>query len=315
VPASDSRDRLPLVVVVTFQDEERFLPTFLESLAGQTRRPDHVYLVDDGSRDRSFEIALAHAASSEAVTVVHRPVRPREADRLAEAAEFKAFTDVVSELTPNWEIVAKMDADLELSPRTVEAIEAAFLEDPVLGIGGAILDEVDSSGTRASVLGASDHVRGATKFYRRQCWIEISPIPPILGWDTLDEIVARSRGWRTGSVVVSGGQPLHLRPVGTHGAILRSFRRWGECSYGYGAHPLQALYYGIKLGITRRPRVIGGTNYLAGWLGCYARRAPRVDAELRRTVRREQLAKARSRLHSTAWRRRLSKLARAGPGG
>ena len=296
---------------MTFQDEERFLPRFLASLAAQTRHPDHVYLVDDGSRDRSPDIAGEYAAATEAATFVRRPVRPPESDRLAEAGEFKAFTAVVGGLEPTWEIIAKMDADLELSPRTVEVIEAAFLEDSTLGIAGAILDEFDASGTRASVVGGDDHVRGATKFYRRRCWLDISPIPPLLGWDTLDEIVARKHGWRTGSFVIPGGQPIHLRPVGTHGAILRSFRRWGECSYGYGAHPLQVVYYGLKLSVTKRPRIVGGLNYFVGWLRSYVRRAPRADAELRSVVRGEQLMKARSRLDRAAWRRRLSRPRRA----
>jgi glycosyltransferase involved in cell wall biosynthesis len=293
-----------------FQDEERFLPTFLSSLAAQTRRPDHVYLVDDGSRDRSAELAGAYAATAAAVTLVRRPVRPAEQDRLAGAAELKAFQAVVEDLEPTWEVLAKMDADLDLSPRTIETIEAAFLDEPRLGIAGAFLDEFDATGARTTVIGGEGHVRGATKFYRRGCWLDISPIPATLGWDTLDEIVARHHGWRTRSVVVPGGQPIHLRPVGTHGSILRSFRRWGECSYGYGAHPLQALYYGVKLGVTRRPRIVGGVNYVAGWLGCYARRAPRAGPELRRIVRAEQLGRARSRLSSAAWRRRLSGLRR-----
>ena len=293
---------------MTFQDEEQFLPRFLASLDAQTRQPDHVYLVDDGSRDRSTDIAQAYAAATEAATFVRRPARPQEADRLAEAGEFKAFTAVVDELESRWEIIAKMDADLELSPRTIETIERTFVDDSTVGIAGAILDEIDASGTRASVLGGHDHVRGATKFYRRQCWVDISPIPPLLGWDTLDEIVARKHGWGTGSLVIPGGQPIHLRPVGTHGAILRSFRRWGECSYGYGAHPLQVAYYGLKLSVTRRPRIIGGLNYFVGWARCYIRRAPRANAELRKAVRREQLGKARSRLHRAARRRRLSEL-------
>ena len=84
--------------------------------------------------------------------------------------------------------------------------------------------------------------------------------------------------------------------MGTHGAILRSFRRWGQCSYGYGAHPLHVAFYALKLMHRRRPRVIGGLNYLAGWSLALIRRAPRADAELRRAVRREQMAKGRGRL-------------------
>ena len=93
-----------------------------------------------------------------------------------------------------------------------------------------------------------------------------------------------------------------MRRMGTHGAILRSFRRWGQCSYGYGAHPLHVAFYGLKLMYGRRPRVIGGLNYLAGWSLAVIRRAPRRP-ELRRAVRREQMGKGRGRVESLVRRR------------
>jgi glycosyltransferase involved in cell wall biosynthesis len=46
-----------LAVVVVFLNEERFLPRLLSSVAGQTRAPDRLLLVDDGSEDASPSIA------------------------------------------------------------------------------------------------------------------------------------------------------------------------------------------------------------------------------------------------------------------
>ena len=57
-------DRLPvlrLVAIVSFLDEERVLPAFLGSVAAQTRPPDRLLLVDDGSRDGSAALAETFA--------------------------------------------------------------------------------------------------------------------------------------------------------------------------------------------------------------------------------------------------------------
>jgi O-antigen ligase len=299
-----SRSPLVLVVVVTFLNEEKFLPIFLRSMAAQTRPPDRLVLVDDGSTDRSAELASEFVRSYSKAVVLRRPPRPQARDRLAEANELKAFQWAVAQLDLDWDVVAKMDADLELGPNTIETIEEAFARDPELGMAGAHLVEPRPDGSRVPLVCPPDHVNGATKFYLRDCWNDIAPLAPILGWDTLDEFHARMLGWRTESLSIPGGDPLHLRQMGTHGPILRSFRRWGVCSYGYGAHPLQVLFYAARLARTRRPRVIGGLNYLAGWAFAATRGAPRAEPHLRRAVRREHMARARRRV-VRLWPRRL----------
>ncbi len=285
-----------MVVVVPFLDEAWCLPTFLASIDAQTRRPDALVLVDDGSSDASPDIAAEYAKPREDVLVFHRPRRPQKADRLAEADELKAFQWALERCGLAWDVVGKMDADLELTPATIETIERSLAADDNLGMAGVALSEVGPDGVPVRLVSPASHVEGATKFYRRACWEQISPIPAILGWDTLDEFKARMCGWRTETFRVPGGDPVHLRRMGTHGKILRSFRRWGVCSYGYGAHPLHVLLYAGRLMRTRRPRVIGGINYLAGWTLAAVRRAPRADADVRAAVRRDQLSRIGGRL-------------------
>jgi glycosyltransferase involved in cell wall biosynthesis len=285
-----------LTVVVCFRDEQEYLPVFLRSLAAQTRPADQIVLVDDGSADASAELADAFAAGHEHVRVVRRPRRTDGGDRLAQAAELRAFQEAVRAVPGDWSVVAKLDADLDLAPATFATIIDALAADPRLGLAGARLSELAEDGTPEPMMSPPEHVEGATKFYRRACWEQIAPLPEILGWDTLDEFHARLHGWRTRSFVVPGGDPIHLRRMGTHGPILRSFRRWGACSWGYGADPLYVAFYGLRLMRRRRPRVVGGLNYYAGWAGAALRRAPRAAPELRRALRREQREKARRRL-------------------
>jgi poly-beta-1,6-N-acetyl-D-glucosamine synthase len=285
-----------IVVVVPFLNEEWCLLPFLASMAGQTRAPDRLVLVDDGSTDRSGDIAEAHGRSRDGVVVLHRPPRPPARDRLAQADELKAFHWAVAQLDVEWDVIAKMDADLQLAPATIETVEQAFKTDPTLGMAGVVLYVRDSNGIEVAEVTPPRHVRGATKFYRRACWEQIAPLPEILGWDTVDEFLARTGGWRTQSFSVPDGRTVHLRRLGGHGSILRSFRRWGVCSYGSGAHPLHVLLYGLILMRRRRPRVIGGVNYLIGWAVAAARRAPRADPQVRKAMRRDQLARIRRRL-------------------
>jgi biofilm PGA synthesis N-glycosyltransferase PgaC len=298
-PPAARGDTGPLVVVVTFLNEEWSLPTFLDSVSAQTRPPDKLVLVDDGSIDRSPEIAEEYARGRGHVVALRRPQRAPSRDRLAQANELKAFQWAVEQLDVDWAIVAKMDADLRLSPRTLEAIEDAFAADPRLGMAGAYLSELQPDRSLVRLPSPAVHVRGATKFYRRACWTEIAPLPAILGWDTIDEAHARLRGWRTRSIVVPDGDPVHLRRTGGHGPMLRSFRRWGVCSWGSGAHPLHVLLYGLILMRGRRPRVIGGLNYLLGWAVAALRRAPRASSDVIEYIRRDEIRRIRARARRT----------------
>jgi hypothetical protein len=288
-------DPLRVVCVVSFLDEQRHLARFLASMAAQERPPDLLVLVDDGSSDASPAIATEWARGRRGVRLLRRPVRARDRDRLAQAAELRAFQDALSEIEELWDVAVKMDADLELGGDLFATLERAFLADPDLGIAGAHLSVVDPlTGVCVRERCPRQHVRGATKFYRRACLEQISPIPAILGWDTIDEIAARKLGWRTGSLDCPGAGALHLRPTGSGDGLLRAQYRWGVCAYGIGQHPVWVLLSATRR-LGERPYVLGGAAFLAGWAGAPLRRRPRAAGDVRAYGRREQLA--------TVWRR------------
>ena len=284
--------RLRIALIVPFLDEERFLPSLLDSIAAQTRPPDRLVLVDDGSRDRSAALADAFAAQHPYATLVRQPARQAGADRLAGANELRAFNGALELLGDDWDVVAKLDADLRLAPATLAGIEARFRADPTLGIAGPALLSVDDAGHDVSHRTRPEHVEGAAKFYRRACLEEIGPLPAILGWDTIDEVRARMRGWST--LGDAGEEPvLHLRPMGAHDGAVRAFRRWGTCAYAYGEHPLHVLLIAAR---HARTAPVGGASYLLGWAHAGLRRAPRAEPELRAHVRADQLRRIRRRL-------------------
>jgi poly-beta-1,6-N-acetyl-D-glucosamine synthase len=283
-----------LAVAVVFLNEETLLPVLLESISRQTRLPDRLLLVDDGSTDASPEIARRFASEHAYAKLVRRPSRGREADRLAAAAELQAFQWAVAGHDERYDILAKLDGDLELAPRFFEQIVAALEIDPSLGIAGAELNVLGGDGEPEPERSAPWHVRGATKFYRRECWQQISPLPEILGWDTIDEARARMAGWQV-AVIPMETTSLHLRATGSYDGALRGFRRRGAAAWGYGAHPLSVLI-GAAVRMPDRPRVRGGLAYLRGWVEAALRRRPRAEPELVRFVQGEQLRRVRRAL-------------------
>jgi poly-beta-1,6-N-acetyl-D-glucosamine synthase len=282
-----------VAAIVSFLNEEQHLPTLLASIDRQQRPPDRLVLVDDGSSDGSAAIAAAFADSHPYARVLARPPRPPERDRMVKAPELKAFEFGLASLGRDWDVAAKLDADLELTEDFFDAMERAFEDDPRLGMAGAYLSAFDEEGAIHRQRCAAGHVEGENTFYRRACWEQIVPLPPMLGWDTIDEVRARMHGWRTASVEIPSGDPIHLRRMGSHDGLLRGYRRAGWAAYAYGAHPAHVLLAGGAR-LRERPWILCGLHYMLGWTLAALRREPRAEPELRRYVRRENLARIRS---------------------
>jgi glycosyltransferase involved in cell wall biosynthesis len=297
-----------MLVIVPFLNEERYLGELLRSLGEQTRPPDRLLLVDDGSDDGSPAIAADFAERHDYARVLRRPPRNVGRDRLAGGVALAAFECGLMGVREHWDVAAKLDADLSLPPCTLATLERELVAEPALGIVGTYLAERGPDGVPARHRCPEDHVNGATKFYRRECYEQIAPIPSLLGWDTIDEIRARMRGWSTRSVELPGGDPLHLRPMGTHDGLLRGHRRWGACAYTYGEHPLHILAVAVQR-LADRPPLLGSANYVWGWVLAALRRMPRAEPELRAHVARDTRRRVLRRM-AAIFRRRTPSTAR-----
>ena len=292
---------MKIAVIVVFLDEEQHLGTMLESMAAQQRPPDRLVLVDDGSTDRSACLADEFASANSYATVLHRPPRARTKDRLVSASVWVSFAWAVDQLDDVYDVVAKLDADLRLPSRLLLDIEHRFDADPHLGLTGPYLSEPQPDGTMRRLRSRPEHVNGATKFYRYACYWQVYPLPPLLNLDIIDELKARSCGWRTMSFDASGGDPVHLRPMGSRDGLLRGFRRWGTGDYVSGSHPLLVVFVGLQR-LRDPPIGLGALNYFLGWALAALRRTPRFPKELRVLRRQEQLRRVRERLSGSARR-------------
>lgn len=286
-----------LVAVVTFRNEERFLGTLLQSLSEQVRPPDLLLLVDDASTDESRRMAEEFAARHQYARVLSAPPKPASG-RFPTDVEFRWFMWAMGQVDQPYDIAAKLDADLRLTPSVFAEMERCFADDPELGLAGPVLIEENEKGVFEPLVGRPEHVNGATKFYRRACYEDILPHPPITGWDMVDEVKARMRGWRTATIPMPDGDSVHLRPMGRQGNF-RRFRRWGQGDYANGTHPALVAVVAFHR-LSFRPRVIGSLSYLTGWAVAALRRIPRFDADVRAFARHEQRDRVRRRLRGFA---------------
>src|SRR5262245_24939302 len=190
-----------LLIVSTVRNEAAHIELVARALATQTRPPDLWVVVDDGSTDETPQLLRSIAQELPYMRVLATPAgfTADRGDRHAVAAAPRAFNHGLRTLNVlDYDYVGKVDGDIELPPRYFESLIAEFESNPRLGIAGGVLVELHGTDWRR-VGGTREHVRGAVKLWSRECFEAIGGVEERLGWDGLDETVARMKGFTTRS--------------------------------------------------------------------------------------------------------------------
>jgi biofilm PGA synthesis N-glycosyltransferase PgaC len=272
------------VVITPVRDEQNHIEATIRSVCGQTMRPAHWVIVDDGSTDGTPGLLDRYAAQVSWIQVVHRPNR---GFRKSGGGVVEAFYDGYGAVRDEgWEFIVKLDGDLSFSDDYFERCFEHFGCDPQLGIGGGgIYHEIE--GALRLEVNPRFHVRGATKIYRKACWEAIGGLVQAPGWDTIDELKANMLGWRSYSFVDL--RLVHHRLTGMADGLWRDRVKHGLACYVAGYHPLflaASCLYRLK----QRPYIVG--SVAVGWgfvKGYFTGVSRQCDAQLMQYVRRQQL--------------------------
>ncbi len=106
-------------VVIPAYNADRTLGQAMDTIADQSRPPDEVIIVDDGSTDRTADIAASHKLSNQLV-------------RTANSGAASALNTGVEQATGD--VIAFLDADDLWEPRKLETQLAAIEHDPSIDL-------------------------------------------------------------------------------------------------------------------------------------------------------------------------------------
>jgi cellulose synthase/poly-beta-1,6-N-acetylglucosamine synthase-like glycosyltransferase len=245
-------------------------------------------IVDDGSTDRTPEILAAAAREIPWLRVVQRADR---GFRKLGGGVIDAFYAGLEAVDVDYDFIAKMDVDLEFSPRYLERILEYFDGDSELAAASGKVYRREGDRLIEEFM-IDEMVAGQFKLYRREAFERIGGFVREIMWDGIDFHRARMEGYRTASLPDPELRILHLRLMGSsEGNIIRGRLRWGRGQWFMGS----ALPYMVASGLFRmreRPYVIGGLFIIAGYLLAAIRREPRYsDRVFRRELRRWQYSR------------------------
>jgi glycosyltransferase involved in cell wall biosynthesis len=217
-------------VIIPAHNEADFIALTLESLVSQTVVPSKVVVVNDNSTDQTAEIVDAFIKKHHYISLVNKY---SEAIHLPGSKVIQAFHKGFETIDSEYDIIVKLDADLILPNNYFETILDHFKRDSQIGMVGGFAYIEKKGEWILENLTDKDHIRGAFKAYRKDCFLQIGNLKPAMGWDTVDELLCKFYGWKV--VTDSSLKVKHLKPTGANYNKTARFKQ-GEAFYsiGYG---------------------------------------------------------------------------------
>lgn len=213
-------------IVIPCHNEAAFIKQTLDSLVNQTLLPKKVVVVNDQSQDESGEIISAFAKTHSFIHLLD--IKSSDA-HLPGSKVIQAFQKGINTLDEEYDIMCKFDADLIFPPNYIEVIASHFKSNSKVGMAGGFCYIEKENSWVLENLTNKDHIRGALKAYRKQCFKDINGLKAAMGWDTIDELLAKYHNWE-----IKTDQSLHvkhLKPTGNTYNKAAQFKQ-GEAFYG-----------------------------------------------------------------------------------
>lgn len=197
-------------IVIPIHNEEAFLKSTLDSILLQTIPPKKVILVNDNSTDGTENIINQYCTAS---SLFQKLNTISSTKHMPGSKVINAFNKGLEVLDQHYDVIVKLDADVILPTNYFEVICSHYQKNKNLGICGGFIYEQNNAGEwMLNHPMDKDHVRGAIKAYSKACFKAIGGLKNAMGWDTVDELLARFHGFTLQTDATL--KVKHLRPTG-----------------------------------------------------------------------------------------------------
>nr|WP_314559130.1 glycosyltransferase family 2 protein [uncultured Capnocytophaga sp.] len=218
-------------IIIPAYNEAKSIAFTLQSLLQQSYLPYQIIVVDDASTDNTAQIVAEIAAENPIIQLVQRT---QKGEHLPGAKVVQTFNTGLPFLKEEVDVICKFDADLIFPDNYFQVMNTQYSETPTLGMYGGFCYIQKNGDWVLENLTNRDHLRGAVKSYRKECFQAIGGLRMAMGWDTADELLARFYGWQVQTDITL--RVKHLRPTGA--------------GYKSKAHYLQgSVFYRLRYGV------------------------------------------------------------------
>ena len=279
-----------LYIIIPAHNEEKFIGLTLQSILNQTTKPQKVVVVNDNSTDTTESIVNEFTQKESSISLINSV---STATHLPGSKVIQAFHKGFETLDSNYDIIVKLDADLILPINYCETIISHFKKDQKIGMVGGFAYIEKNGHWILENLTDKDHIRGAFKAYRKECFLQIGNLKPAMGWDTVDELLCKFYGWKV--ITDEHLKVKHLKPTGANYNKSSRYKQ-GEAFYTLGYGFLITTIASAKLALMKKKPLLF-FDYIKGfWKAKMANKPLLVTNEQAKFIRSYRLQKMKEKL-------------------
>ena len=196
-------------IIIPAHNEQSSIGLTLDSLVNQSLKPKHIVVVNDNSTDKTQDIVEIYI---EKYSWVHLINSKSSNEHLPGSKIINAFYKGYDILDGNYDVICKFDADLIFPNNYLEQLSNHYKKNKKLGMASGFCYIEKNNDWVLENLTRKDHIRGALKAYRKECFLQIGKLKPSMGWDTVDELLAKFYNW---DILTDDSLKVkHLKPTG-----------------------------------------------------------------------------------------------------
>ena len=245
-------------IIIPAHNEEDSISQTLESLVNQTLLPKRIVVVNDNSTDNTQRIIQKYIDTYEFISLVNNSSSDKH---LPGSKIINAFYKGYETLDENYDIMCKFDADLIFPNNYLEQLAFHFNQDKQLGMAAGFCYIENNQEWVLENLTRKDHIRGALKAYRKDCFLDIGKLKQSMGWDTVDELLAQYYNW---TILTDDSLKIkHLKPTGSS-YNKASKHLQGEAFYKMRYGFSITLITALKMSLKKRSVTVLN-NYMKGY--------------------------------------------------
>lgn len=210
-----------LIIIPTHNEENNILFT-LKSLQQQTFQDFSCIVVNDGSTDKTQQVIEEFIGGNTKFKIQNLELSTHEPG----AKVVRTFNKGLETVDLNdFDVICKFDADIIFPRDYLMKINHVYETQPKAGMVSGIVKIPKSIFEMALTfdfkdekhqwkfenLSSKNHVRGPIKSYRKECFLAMNGLRPVLGWDNIDVMLAKKNGWKI--ITIKNLWVKHLRPT------------------------------------------------------------------------------------------------------
>ncbi|TXG34577.1 glycosyltransferase family 2 protein [Seonamhaeicola maritimus] len=245
-------------IVIPAHNEENSIGLTLDSLVNQTLKPKKIVVVNDNSTDKTSDVVEGYSFKYDFVKLVNSKSSNQH---LPGAKIINAFYKGFETLDEHYDVICKFDADLIFQDNYLHQLASHFQQNERLGMASGFCYIEKNGEWILENLTRKDHIRGALKAYRKQCFLEIGKLKSSMGWDTVDELLAKYYNWE-----ILTDELLHIKHLKPTGISYNKASKYlqGEAMYKMRYGFIITLISAMKLAFKK-----GSLQLFIDYLGGY----------------------------------------------